>query len=366
MNLHPHHYTPKSENNLEAVLIEMLSLLKSNMAVVRIPPKEVLTKELRHTTLTLSSAKLYQGAKWASELLVSINSEAFSSSNDPGSLWINEMMVNNLDMEYRFDEVYQGPTGTTFDTVMLASTLFDLREYKKAAQTLHSSIPMEEATQDVMFLVLYSLFLYGEQRKEEEYYENASHDGHTSKEAVNQEAGKILKHLESPSMKGNLNAMNLYLYGVILKDLKRNEEAISAFVASLNKMPCFWTCWLELCRLISDENLKAVFGKLRNHWMKNFWVGSFFLEKFKFEQCIEINSVLLCFFRKSNYIYNQIAHAFYNQQDYDNSLEWFGQLLRIDPFRYENLDTYFDFPHLKKLNGKWEVDVEKGTQISFT
>jgi len=54
--------------------------------------------------------------------------------------------------------------------------------------------------------------------------------------------------------------------------------------------------------------------------MKNFFLGSFFMEKYKYSLCIEINSGLLTFFKNSNYIINQISTSFYNNQGSESLL----------------------------------------------
>lgn len=77
-------------------------------------------------------------------------------------------------------------------------------------------------------------------------------------------------------------------------------------------MPIFWSVWLELCRLIQDEDVKIIVNNFREHWMKNFFLSSFCVEKYKNNACIEINYGLLCFFKHSTYLINQIAHSFYN------------------------------------------------------
>lgn len=48
--------------------------------------------------------------------------------------------------------------------------------------------------------------------------------------------------------------------------------------------------------------------------MKNFFFSSFCLEKYKNNISIEINYGLFCYFKNSNFIMNQIAHSFYNNQ----------------------------------------------------
>ncbi len=43
-----------------------------------------------------------------------------------------------------------------------------------------------------------------------------------------------------------LNAINLYMFGVLLKQKNNKEEAREVFVEALNKMPLLWSAWLEL------------------------------------------------------------------------------------------------------------------------
>lgn len=68
--------------------------------------------------------------------------------------------------------------------------------------------------------------------------------------------------------------------------------------------------------------------------MKNLFFSSFWLEKYKNDMSIELNYGMLCFFKNSNFIMNQIAHSFYNNQgtdkcnlEFDPSLDWFQKLL---------------------------------------
>ena len=55
---------------------------------------------------------------------------------------------------------------------------------------------------------------------------------------------------------------------------------------------------------------------IKDHWMKNFIFSSFCLEKNKYRLSLEINYGIMCFFQHSNYIINQIAHAFYQEQGF--------------------------------------------------
>lgn len=39
-------------------------------------------------------------------------------------------------------------------------------------------------------------------------------------------------------------------------------------------------------------------------------------------------------------------------KDFDVSLEWFEKLVDIDPFRYENMDTYSNILYIKENQGE--------------
>ena len=74
------------------------------------------------------------------------------------------------------------------------------------------------------------------------------------------------------------------------------------FIGVLNDMPCFWSAWIELCKLINSEENKL--QEINPHWMKNFFASSLSLEKHRNNLAIEINYGLLCFFKNSNYLIN--------------------------------------------------------------
>jgi anaphase-promoting complex subunit 8 len=70
---------------------------------------------------------------------------------------------------------------------------------------------------------------------------------------------------------------------------------------------------------------------------------------------------LLYFFRNSNYLLSQIATSYYNTQgklifflllEYDHSLEAFEKLIDLDPYRFENMDTYSNILYIKESQGE--------------
>jgi len=72
----------------------------------------------------------------------------------------------------------------------------------------------------------------------------------------------------------------MYLYGIVLKESQRLNEARKIFIDVLNIFPCFWSAWLELSRLIQAEDIKSIICEFKDHWMKNFFFSSFYLEKY--------------------------------------------------------------------------------------
>jgi len=60
--------------------------------------------------------------------------------------------------------------------------------------------------------------------------------------------------------RGALNGINLYLYGVILKEKAKKEEAKAVFAEALTRIPHLWSAWLDLGALITQgEDNKRVF-----------------------------------------------------------------------------------------------------------
>jgi anaphase-promoting complex subunit 8 len=151
--------------------------------------------------------------------------------------------------------------------------------------------------------------------------------------------------------KDQLNDLNLYLYGVILKERGYKDAAKEAFIKSLSKFPLIWSVWLELSSLMT-KNDKPLFQRLPEHWTKFFFYASFYLEIHQETDCINTVNQLLKYFPKSVFLFNLIAQASYNNQEFDTSLDWFEKLTTIDPFRSENMDLYSNILYIKENYGE--------------
>lgn len=51
-------------------------------------------------------------------------------------------------------------------------------------------------------------------------------------------------------------------------------------------------------------------------------------------------------------LFLQQPRYFINNIEFDISLEWFQKLLEIDPFRFENMDTYSNILYIKENQGE--------------
>jgi anaphase-promoting complex subunit 8 len=204
--------------------------------------------------------------------------------------------------------------------------------------------------------------MHGDLRKEEEYFENSKQtdiDNHRQKDrncSTNNAAWNLESILEPLYNAGLLNDLNCYLLGIAKRELEKYTEAVDIFTVALNKNPCLWSAWVELCKIVSSNDYIEVFEvlkKIQNHWMGNFHLACLLVEKLKIHQkyeslCFNVCNGLLCFFKKSTYIMNQIGHLFYHNQDYNLAQEFFEKILEIDPYRLENMDTYSNILYVRE------------------
>lgn len=292
-----------------------------------------------------------------SELLVSITC--------PKDQSVTSNMANfmdlNTDRTHKFKSVWrEDQASPNFDNLVYARTLFDLKELKKCAFVL-KGYEANLSCQSSFFLYNYSLYLAGYQRKEEEIFERQKSKVYAGQKVsesaiINNQAKNLRQNFDRFYENNELDDLNTYLYGLILAELGNYELAIKAFVKALNINPCFWSAWLELSRIINLDEVKAdsfeILGKIKDHWMKNFFLAGLMLEKVKMVEiydkyCLDLLIGLQYFFKTSSYLISQSAQLFYNKKDHDLSVQMFQEVIRIDPYRLENLDIYSNILYVK-------------------
>lgn len=159
-----------------------------------------------------------------------------TNKNNPTNRF--QMMYNKL----KFDEE------KIKDVISYAASLFDLNEFVKCTFILKNYATPKYPT--AMFLYYYSEYMIIQQRKQEDLIENSDLG---SKYYSSSELSKLYQILVNYENKNEMCPFMLYLYGIILKDLKMLNEAKIIFIRCLNQFPFLWPAWVELA-LITKQN----------------------------------------------------------------------------------------------------------------
>lgn len=173
---------------------------------------------------------LLQSGKWASELAFAL--DPLPKDELPPSPPFTEQDAQDL------------------DALTLAKSYFDLKEYDRAAYFLKGC-----CSQKAYFLYMYSRYLSGEKKKDDETVDNL---GPLEKGQVRNEALRELRvELSKKHIAGELDGFTLYLYGVVLRKLDLLKEAVEVFVEAIHALPLHWGAWLELSNLVTNIEMSC-------------------------------------------------------------------------------------------------------------
>jgi len=165
--------------------------------------------------------------------------------------------------------------------------------------------------------------------------------------AVNQELVALEKELSTHRRTGSIDSFGLYLYGIVLRDKGCEDLARTILVESVNSYPWNWSAWSELQSLCTSSDILNNLN-LKNHWMKDFFLASAYLELKMHEEALKRYERLMGVFRCSGYIQAQIATVQYSMRDLDEAEMKFEDLLRTDPFRVDSMDIYSNLLYAKE------------------
>lgn len=276
----------------------------------------VVRRELLESVQDLTERGLYYAAKWSAEQALGLG----PSSED-------EVVTTNVAHNEDYVKYH------------LAKSHFDLKEYYRVADLLRDS-----TNHKGLFLCAYSLFLAGEKRKEEEIAAGKLN-------AVNPELKGLQGQFQALHAAARLDGFGLYLYGIVLRELRMTGWARSVLADAVNAYPCNWSAWLDLASVCVDfESVRVL--KLSDHWMRDFFMAHMLLELQQNFEAIKIYHQLRSLFPQSIYILAQTAVCNYNMREYDTGEIIFEQLQKRDPRRLENMDVYSNILYVKEAKAK--------------
>ncbi|CAI5459191.1 unnamed protein product [Closterium sp. Yama58-4] len=183
------------------------------------------------------------------------------------------------------------------DEVLFARSLFDVREFRRAAHVLEGV-----GGRRALFLRCYALYLAGEKRKEEIILETSSQQqtlpgtnqqqqqipfpahpttsspDNPASPVANPELPRVQAELERERAAGRLDAWERYLLGVVLAQRGREGEARVLLCESVREYPWNWAAWQQIEALCLDhDTYLSLLPALPCHWMTLFALSSLLL-----------------------------------------------------------------------------------------
>jgi len=240
------------------------------------------------------------------------------------------------------------------DSMLLARSYYDVNEYRRCARVLEMAMANDEAMQSngtARFLSMYSIFLAGEKRKEEESLELSSgeEDGGADgdvlgrRTVVNRELRALHTELSAICGAGGeaeSDGFLLYMHGLVLVGLDQKGEAREVLAAATRAYPCNWAAWKELQQLLTEVD------SLANLQLPAHWTAALFGAEVEGElQQHETDGSALfepldAIFPRSTYLLAQRALGAYHFRDYEAAGPLFEELHTQDPYRLDQMDAY--------------------------
>ncbi|KAG9242935.1 anaphase promoting complex subunit 8 [Calycina marina] len=350
---------------------------------------------LQETVVKCSERCLYQSAKWAAELLISLPMP--DEQSEPEDSQMTEVpsdgpppivVTGNSDPEEAQLEARE------INQYLLAKSFFDCREFDRCAavflpDTLLAGVlstsktsnggirsngkgkePLSERrikpavpklSQKSLFLALYAKFMSGEKKKDEESeMVMGPHDGAT---ILNKQLNTISRFLEgwflkkTSAMAGEVVGSQgwlEFLYGMVLAKDKNEEDALKWLIRSVHLYPMNWGCWLEITALVSRvEDLNRIARHLPQNILSFIFHIHTSVELYQSTPSLFSSlDQLLGIFPTSPFLLTCRSMLLYHQKDFQGAEVEFGQLLAQNPHRLDSLDHYSNVLYVMNLRPK--------------
>lgn len=252
--------------------------------------------DLRRGTVECNKRGLQQSAKWLAELNYSLKQPNTSSDE------------NSPSNSSPADLIEEGIAAAELDRYYMAKTYFDCREYDRAAYFLADcSSPVPR------FLHFYALYMAREKRKLDNLTEELIIECSSAKNGGSAGLAELMDTLKVEHNENRLDGYCLYLYGVVLKKLDLNEQAVDVLLEAVRQVPMLWAAWYELA-LIIDDRQRLYRLSLPQHWMRHIFYAHTLVELSLNDEGIKLYEDLeaagfTCFYTTS-----QLAIAYLNNR----------------------------------------------------
>eukprot|EP00397_Hematodinium_sp_SG-2012_P012259 GEMP01012425.1.p1 GENE.GEMP01012425.1~~GEMP01012425.1.p1 ORF type:complete len:602 (+),score=119.05 GEMP01012425.1:63-1868(+) len=302
-----------------------MHLLPSKPLTSEIAATYDVLRELISAVHELQFRGLHVAAQWAAELAGSMTVFDILMSD----IWVPPNHLAKCSIE-------------EYNAITVATAHFNVKQYRRCVTTLKNVQNLHSICPGAFFLRYYSLYLAGEKRREEEEMEALDPVGKAG--VTNRDLRKIFDVLTPLYRLRELDALGMYLYGIVLKGMELKNDARRVLVESLCEFPWNWSCCLDLIGLYDDfdsipDNVRETL-QLPQHWMSFFLEAALYMEYQKNEEAIPIYTMLQSTFPESTYILAQIALCWYNIRDYDRSVVVFEDIRKRDLYKLDLMDVY--------------------------
>ncbi|KAF9198947.1 Anaphase-promoting complex subunit 23 [Haplosporangium sp. Z 27] len=289
--------------------------------------------ELREAVLACNERGLYFGARWAAEALNGLPTHITQSPSSTSNATPNHVSNYTNELSLNSNMLSSGVDLSELDTYLMAKTFFDLKEFDRCASVLEGCSGHKSR-----FLRLYSKYLIGEKRREQETHEILGPLDNGM--AINREIEKIDSELAECYQSGTLDSFCKYLYGVVLIKRQRKNHAIPVLVESVNQYPYNWSAWLDLGSCLpSYAAVTKIKSQLPPNIMTTYFLSHVTLEHFssQHEEGAAWLEELSTAFPKSAYVKCERAIALYHAR---GAAKIFEELIKENPHRLDSMDVF--------------------------
>ncbi|KAG0086837.1 anaphase-promoting complex component apc8 [Podila epicladia] len=302
---------------------------------------------LREAVQACNERGLYFAARWAAEALSGLPRLANDNRSDsratrlpstfPGQRFVSSW-TKDLELNANIEVETDGAIMEEYDNYIMAKTFFDIKEFDRTAATLKGCTSHKSR-----FLRLYSRYLVGEKRREQETREVlGALDNSTT---ISKEIHELEEELSEGYRSGTLDAFGKYLYGVVLIKLQQKSQALDVLVDSVNQYPFNWNAWKDLAVCLpTPDDTSAIVPRLPVIFMTDFFLSHVNnTEQNNHQEIVtERLNELVKLFPTSALVKSERALSFYHAGDFPEAGKVFEELIQENPHRLDHLD-YFSF-----------------------